>query len=82
MHKFQSMSKLMVWNSNLALKAVILFDLTLNVPVSNFFSYIWTGLPGLNQYYASLNLSCSRTQHSESNESRTRWPLGLDLSTL
>ena len=28
------------------------------------FSYIGTGLPGLNQYSARINVSCSRTQRS------------------
>ena len=28
---------------------VWLFDLILYIPVNNF-SYVWTGLPGLNQY--------------------------------
>ena len=29
------------------------------------FSYVRTGLLGLNQYYARINLSCSRTQRSK-----------------
>ena len=29
---------------------ICLFDLILYVPVNNFFSYVGTGLPGLNQY--------------------------------
>ena len=38
------------------------------------FSYKATGLPGLNQYYARINVSCSRTQSSDAGEARTRGP--------
>ena len=38
------------------------------------FSYIGTGLPGLNQYLARINVSCSRTQRSDADESRTHGP--------
>ena len=31
-------------------------------PSQLFFSYVGTGVPGLNQYYARINVSCSRTQ--------------------
>ena len=31
-------------------------------------------LPGLNQYQARINVSCSRTQHSDAGEARTRSP--------
>ena len=30
------------------------------------------GVPGLNQYLARINVSCSRTQHSDAGEVRTR----------
>ena len=30
--------------------------------MNNFFSYVETGLPRLNQYYAEGKVSCSRTQ--------------------
>ena len=42
-----------------------------------FFSHVWTiaCLPGLNQYQAADKVSCSRTQHSDSGESRTGNPL-------
>ena len=33
-----------------------------------------TGLPGLNQYLARINVSCSRTQGSDDGEARTRRP--------
>ena len=36
-----------------------------HITVSKFFSYVGTGLPGLNQYKARINVSCSRTQYSE-----------------
>ena len=40
---------------------VFLFDLILYVPV-NYFIYVGTGLPALNQYEARINVSCSRTR--------------------
>ena len=40
-------------------------------PSQQFFSYIVTGLPGLNQYLARINVSCSRTQRSEASEAQT-----------
>ena len=36
-----------------------LFDLIIYVPVNNFFSYVVTGLPGLNQYYKARQNSFS-----------------------
>ena len=39
-----------------------------------FFSYVGTGLPGLNQYWARINESCSRTQCSNASEARIRNP--------
>ena len=33
-----------------------------------------TGLPGLNQYKARINVSFSRTQHSDAGEAQTRAP--------
>ena len=53
-------------------------ELKLNSPLFNlilrqqFFSYVGTGLPGLNQYQAKINVSCSRTQHSDAGEAWTR----------
>ena len=38
------------------------------------FSYIGTGIPGLNQYYARINVSYSRTQHSDAGEARPAAP--------
>ena len=43
------------------------------------FSYIETGLPGLNQYYARINVSCSRTTTQWGSNPR---PFGLESSTL
>ena len=37
-------------------------------PSQEFFSYVGTGLPGLNQYSARIKVSCSRTQHSVAGE--------------
>ena len=53
---------------------VCLFDLILYVPVNNFFSYVRTGLSGLNQYLARINVFCSRTQHSDAIEAGTHNP--------
>ena len=39
-----------------------------------FFSYVWTGLPGLNKYQAEDKVSCSRTQCSASGEAQTSNP--------
>ena len=35
---------------------------------STIFRYVWTGLPGLNQHQAGINVSCSRTQCSATTE--------------
>ena len=43
-------------------------------PSQQFFSYVWTGLPGLNQYLAKINMSFSRTQHSDTGEAWTHNP--------
>ena len=48
----------------------LLFDFILNVP-STIFSYVGTGLVGLNQYQARIHVSCSKTQHSEASEAQT-----------
>ena len=48
-----------------------LFDLILYVHQQSF-SYAGTGLPGLNQYQARINVSCSRPQGSDAGEARTR----------
>ena len=53
---------------------VCLFDLNLYVPVSNLSVTSGTGLPGLNQYEARINVSWSRTQHSDADEVGTRRP--------
>ena len=41
-------------------------------PSQQSFSYIGMVLPGLNQYLARINVSCSRTQRSDTGEARTR----------
>ena len=51
---------------------LLLFDLIMSHPKS--FSYKETGLPGLNQYKAGINRSCSRTQRSDAGEAQTRSP--------
>ena len=38
---------------------------------STFFSRVWTGLPGLNQYYTEDKVSCSRTHCIASGEAPT-----------
>ena len=43
-------------------------------PSQQFFSYVWTGLPGLNRYSARINVSYSRTQCSIAGETRTGNP--------
>ena len=43
-------------------------------PSQQFSSYVWMGLPGLNQFWARINVSCSRTQHSDAGEGRTVEP--------
>ena len=58
------------WNSEILLitrlSVVCLIDLILYVPVNNF--SVWSCLPGLKQYYARVNVSCSRTQRSDADE--------------
>ena len=39
-------------------------------PSQQFFSYVGTGLPGLNQYKVRINFSCSRTQRSDAVRSK------------
>ena len=43
-------------------------------PSQQFFSYVGTGFPGLKQYLAWINVSCSRTQHRDKGEARTNCP--------
>ena len=38
-------------------------------------NHVKTGLPGLNQYLARINVPCSRTQRSDTSEAQTRSPL-------
>ena len=53
-----------------------LFDLILYNQQS--FSYVGTGLPGLNQCWARINVSCSRTQPIDACEARTS---GISVSS-
>ena len=46
------------------------------------FSYIGTGLPGLNQYQARINVSCSRTTTQWRRWGSNPRPFGLESSTL
>ena len=39
-------------------------------PCQQSFSYVGTGLPGLNQYYARINVSYSMTRRSDAGEAR------------
>ena len=39
-----------------------------------FFCYVRTGLPWLNQYQARINVSCSMTQRSDAGEAQTLNP--------
>ena len=41
------------------------------------FSYVGTDLPGLNQYWARINVSCSRTQRSDAGDSVRLEPAAL-----
>ena len=43
-------------------------------PSRQFFSYVGTGLPRLNQYQARINVTCSSIQHSDAGEALTRGP--------
>ena len=42
-----------------------------------FFSYVRTGFPGMKQYLARINVSCSSTQHNDAGEAQTHFPLVL-----
>ena len=46
-------------------------------PGQQFFSYVGTGLPGLDHNLARINVSCLRTQHSDTGIAQTRNPLVL-----
>ena len=46
------------------------------------FSYIGTGLPGLKQYWARINVSCSRTTTQWRRWGSNPRPFGLESSTL
>ena len=46
------------------------------------FSYIRTGLSGLNHYWARINVSCSRTTTQWPRWGSNPWPFGLVSSTL
>ena len=59
--------------SHCTLRKICLFDLILYVH-STIFQLCGTGLPGLSQYLARINVSCSRTQRSDAGEARTRGP--------
>ena len=49
-----------------------LFDLILFCPSQQSFSYAGTGLPGLNQYFAKIKVSCSMTRRSDDGEAQNR----------
>ena len=58
-----------------------LFDLILYVH-STIFQLCGTGLPGLNQYLARINVSCSRTTTQWRRWGSNLRPFGLESSTL
>ena len=58
-----------------------LFDLMLYVP-STIFQLNRDSLPGLNQYWARINVSCSRTTTQWRRWGSNSGPLGLEPSTL
>ena len=51
-------------------------------PSQQSFSYVETGLPGLNQYLARINVSCSRTQGCDAEKGQYPPPFGLESNTL
>ena len=61
-------SILQYFSPSLSYHLSLLFDLILYVPVIKFSVHVGTGLPGLNQCYARINMSCTRTQHSDASE--------------
>ena len=61
-HRFNSLDLTIIIKLVLRNMLFCLYDFL--CPNQQFFSYVGTGLPGLNQYYAGINVSCSRPQHS------------------
>ena len=53
----------------------ILLDLILYVPINNFSVKLGQVFLVFNQYVARVNVSCSRTQHSDASQARTGSPL-------
>ena len=51
-------------------------------PSQQSFSYVETGLRGLNQYLARINVFCSRTQRCHADKGQYPRPFGLESSTL
>ena len=61
------------------MQVLILFICIESLRPSHFFSiYFGMGVPRLNQYFARINVSCSRTQRSDTSEART---LNLSVSS-
>ena len=71
----------MLWVLKRTVSMICLFDLILNVH-STIFQLCGTGLPGLNQYLARINVSCSRTTTQWRRWGSNPWPFGLESSTL
>ena len=68
---------------NTAAKTVCLFDLIwFFTSHQQSFSFIGTGLPGLNQYWARINVSCSRTTTQWRRWGSNLRPFDLESSTL
>ena len=61
-----------MWNGTCSSCLFVWFDSLCRS--QQFFSYVGTGLPGLNQYWARINESWSRTQCSNAGEARIRNP--------
>ena len=51
-------------------------------PSQQSFSYVGMGLPGMNQYYARINVSYSMTRRSDSDEAGNRGPLASSSQCL
>ena len=66
---------------HLTLKIVLYVWFESLLPSQQFFSYVRTGHPGMNQYSARFNVFCSRTQCSDDGEATTCNPL-ISSSTI
>ena len=67
-----STRKLVDFHNNILMLIAVEFDS--KRPSQQFSSYVRMDLPGLNHYQARIYVSCSRKQHSNADETRTRGP--------